>query len=37
MRKDKYYTELTEADVQKNREEIIRLLRSTGREGIEML
>ena len=35
MRKDKYYIELTEADVQKNREEIIRLLRSTGREGID--
>lgn len=28
MRKDKYYIELTEADIQKNREEIIRLLRS---------
>lgn len=35
MRKDRFYIELTEADVQKNREEIIRLLRSTGREGIE--
>lgn len=35
MRKDKYYIELTEADVQKNREEIIHLLRCTGREGID--
>ena len=35
MRKDKYYIELTEADVLKNREDIIRLLRSTGREGID--
>lgn len=35
MRKDKYHIELTEADVQKNREEIIHLLRSTGREGID--
>ena len=35
MRKDKYYIELTEADVLKNREEIISLLRSTGREGID--
>ena len=35
MRKDKYYIELTEADGQKNREEIIRLRRSTGREGID--
>lgn len=35
MRKDRFYIELTETDVQKNREEIIRLLRSTGREGIE--
>lgn len=35
MRKDRYYIDLTEADVQKNREEIIRLLHSTGREGID--
>lgn len=35
MRKDRFYIELTEADVQKNREEIVRLLRSTGREGID--
>ena len=35
MRKDKYYIELTEADVLKNREEIISLLHSTGREGID--
>lgn len=35
MRKDKYYIELTDADIAKNREEIIRLLRSTGREGID--
>ena len=37
MRKDKYYIELTEEDIRKNREEVIRLLRSTGREGVEKL
>ena len=36
MRKDKYYIELTDADIKKNRDEIIRLLRSIGREGIEL-
>lgn len=35
MRKNRYYIELTEADIAKNRDEIIRLLRSTGREGID--
>lgn len=37
MRKDKYYIELTEEDIKKNRDEIISLLRSTGREGGENL
>lgn len=37
MKKDKYYIELTEADIKKNRDEVIRLLRSTGREGVETL
>ena len=36
MRKDKYCIELTEEYIKKNRDEIIRLLRSTGREGIEL-
>ena len=36
MRKDKYYIELTEEDIKKNRDEIICLLRSIGREGIEL-
>ena len=36
MRKDKYCIEFTEEDIKKNRDEIIRLLRSTGREGIEL-
>ena len=35
MRKDKYCIELTE-DIKKNRDEITRLLRSIGREGIEL-
>ena len=34
MRKDKYCIELTEEYIKKNRDEIIRLLRSIGREGI---
>lgn len=37
MRNDKYYIELTETDIAKNREDIITLLRSTGREGVETL
>ena len=36
MRKDKYCIELTEEYIKKNRDEIIRLLRSIGREGIEL-
>ena len=36
MRKDKYCIELTEEYIKKNRDEITRLLRSTGREGIEL-
>ena len=36
MRKDKYYIELTEEYIKKNCDEIIRLLRSIGREGIEL-
>ena len=36
MRKDKYCIELTEEYIKKNCDEIIRLLRSTGREGIEL-
>ena len=36
MRKDKYCIELTEEYIKKNRDEIICLLRSTGREGIEL-
>ena len=35
MRKDKYCIELTEEDIKKNCDEITRLLRSIGREGIE--
>lgn len=35
MRKDQFYINLKEEDIQKNREEIIRLLHSTGREGID--
>lgn len=37
MRKDRYYVELTDADIARNREEIISLLRSTGREGIDTI
>lgn len=37
MRKDKYYIELTEEDIKKNHDEIISLLRSTEREGVEKL
>ena len=36
MRKDKYCIELTEEYIKKNRDEITRLLRSIGREGIEL-
>ena len=36
MRKDKYCIELTEEYIKKNRDEIICLLRSIGREGIEL-
>ena len=36
MRKDKYCIELTEEYIKKNCDEIIRLLRSIGREGIEL-
>ena len=35
MRKDKYCIELTEEYIKKNRDEIICLLRSIGREGID--
>ena len=37
MRKDKYYIELTEENIKKNHDEIISLLRSTEREGVEKL
>ena len=36
MRKDKYCIELTEEYIKRNRDEITRLLRSIGREGIEL-
>ena len=36
MRKDKYCIELTEEYIKKNCDEITRLLRSIGREGIEL-
>ena len=36
MRKDKYCIELTEEYIKKNCDEIICLLRSIGREGIEL-